>query len=108
ALFDALGQVIKETAKNSTIVVATDGEDTVSTKISKKEITNLIQKSQIEHGVEIIFVAQGPKAFTGGEDIGLDPVYVELDQKHSSVLINAGGKLGSVGVSLVNAVSKKK
>lgn len=49
ALYDAMGQVLKEyTGKNGTLVVLTDGQENSSTKYTKSHVKDLIEVSKLD------------------------------------------------------------
>lgn len=75
-LFDAIGQILGWLKDNSTIVIATDGEDTTSRNFSKAKITEMIKDAKEWKKIKFIFAAKGMDAFTGGTDIALQPVFI--------------------------------
>ncbi len=70
-LFDVLGETLDTIRDNSTIVIATDGEDTTSTRYTRPQIMDKIEVAKTQRDIHFIFVAAGPEAFQGGASIGL-------------------------------------
>jgi Mg-chelatase subunit ChlD len=75
ALFDAIGMAIHHQRENSNTkavcVILTDGEENVSKKYKKKEITKLIKKMETKHGWDIVYLGANQNAFSVGSSIGM-------------------------------------
>jgi uncharacterized protein with von Willebrand factor type A (vWA) domain len=70
-LLDVLGDTIKSIRDNSTIIVATDGEDTTSERFTLDQVKELITKARQERDIHFVYVYKNDEAFTGGMDLGL-------------------------------------
>lgn len=77
SLFDTIGTILNNVQNGTTIVIATDGEDTTSTQVSKKEIIDQISNAKESRDIDFIFIAKGPEAFSGGEDLGVRVMSVD-------------------------------
>jgi uncharacterized protein with von Willebrand factor type A (vWA) domain len=69
-LLDVLGDTIKTIRDNSTIIVATDGEDTTSERFTLDQVKELITKARQERDIHFVYVYKNDEAFTGGMDLG--------------------------------------
>lgn len=70
-LFDVIVETIGEVPDRSTIVIATDGEDTTSSKFSRSETRRAILAAKENRDIDFVFVAKGMEAFDEAERIGL-------------------------------------
>jgi len=113
ALFDTIGETLSTIRDNSTIVIATDGEDTSSTKYSKAEISEMIEKAKETRDIHFIFLAKGPEAFVGGEAIGLNKgtgayaVPIASNVQFASIM-TSGSVVGTVSASMLRHVDPKE
>lgn len=69
-LLDVLGDTIESIRDNSTIILATDGEDTTSHRFTNDQIKKLITKAREERDIHFIYVYKNDEAFIGGIDLG--------------------------------------
>lgn len=70
-LFDVIVETIGEVPDRSTIVIATDGEDTTSSKFSRSETRRAILAAKENRDIDFVFVANGMEAFNEAEAIGV-------------------------------------
>jgi hypothetical protein len=71
-LMDAIGDTLKNVPNGSTIIIATDGEDTTSSRYTLKDVKEMIADAKEKRDIQFIFVAKGTEAFSGGARLGLD------------------------------------
>jgi uncharacterized protein with von Willebrand factor type A (vWA) domain len=96
SLYDTIGHVLENVAKGATIIIATDGEDTTSSKFSKAQILDVIQKAKQDKNVEFVYLAQGPEAFVGGQSIGMTNTYSA--PVNTPIGVNFAGAFGTVAI----------
>lgn len=70
SLFDVVGAAVNKADAGTTIVIATDGEDTSSKEHTQKGVKKLVEAAK-ERGVKFIFICEGDESFRGGAHIGL-------------------------------------
>jgi hypothetical protein len=70
-LFDVIVETIGEVPDRSTIVIATDGEDTTSSKFSRSETRRAILAAKENRDIDFVFVAKGMEAFNEAESLGV-------------------------------------
>lgn len=71
ALYDAIGKTLEECPNGSTIIVATDGEDTSSSDYKVHTIKEVIEGARTLRGIVFMFVCEGENALQEGYSIGL-------------------------------------
>lgn len=109
-LYDSLATVIDKSPNNTIIVIATGGKDNASTWHTPDSIRSKIETAEEKHGMEFIFVANGPDSFHGGYSAGLQKTaFQAADLGASFAAINTDGqlKVGAVGISTMAKVSAK-
>lgn len=70
-LYDVLGDTLNTIRDNSTIIIATDGEDTTSQHYDADTIKQMINKAREERDIHFVYVYKNDDAFTGGVGLGL-------------------------------------
>lgn len=68
-LYDALGETLQTIRDNSTIILATDGEENASWRFSRPRISEMIEEAYKERDIQFIYLYKGREAFTGGEQL---------------------------------------
>lgn len=71
ALYDSIGRTLEECPNGSTIIVATDGEDTSSSDYKSHTIKEVIEGARTLRGITFMFVCEGENALQEGCSIGL-------------------------------------
>lgn len=69
-LYDVLGETLEHIRDNSTIIIATDGEDTTSERFSLEDVKNMMTKAREERDIHFVYVYKNEEAFTGGIGLG--------------------------------------
>lgn len=69
-LFDVLGETLQTIRNGSTIILATDGEDTTSYHFTRKDIAALIDTATKERDIQFLYIYKGQEAFDGGQGLG--------------------------------------
>lgn len=69
-LYDVLGETLEHVRDNSTIIIATDGEDTTSSRFNVQDIKKMMNKAREERDIHFVYVYKNEEAFTGGIDLG--------------------------------------
>jgi hypothetical protein len=84
ALYDAVGRTITELGERlaltpeeerpSKVLVAilTDGQENSSKEFSGPQVAELLVRQRDQYGWEFLFLAAGPNAFRGAQDLGID------------------------------------
>lgn len=70
ALYDTLAPLLKE-KKETTFIILTDGDDTVSTEYTSEQTTALVKQAKEEGKCQFIFLAQGEEALFQGRALGM-------------------------------------
>jgi von Willebrand factor type A domain len=99
SLFDTISYTLKTLPDNSTVIIATDGEDTASRYVSEQQVTEQIAQAQSSRGIEFIYIAKGPDAFSGGQDLGFVSNPVPTNMKMGDYMFAA-----PVMTACVNAI----
>ncbi len=71
-LYDAIGNTLRDIPDNSTIVIATDGQDTTSSQFSRRVVSRDIKEAKEKRDIQFIFIAQGKDVFEDAQDMGFD------------------------------------
>lgn len=69
-LYDAILQALGTMTDNSTLVIATDGQDTTS-QSDRYSVRAAIKKAKQERDIQFIFIGQGEETMTQADNIGL-------------------------------------
>lgn len=91
-LFDAIGATLAGMRDNSTLIIATDGEDTTSRNYRAADIKKMLEVAQKERDIHVTYVYKGDEAFTQAEGIAMG---------HAA---SSSGSAFSLGYSFINAV----
>jgi uncharacterized protein with von Willebrand factor type A (vWA) domain len=84
SLYDSLCEIICNTPRNSTLVVATDGTDTSSKKYTEEDCNHFIKDAQTMKKIEIFYIAQGDDAIEQGSRLDIDESNMILSQNNLS------------------------
>lgn len=90
-LFDVLGETLDNIHDNSTIILATDGEDTTSWRFSRRDISKKIEKAYKERDIQFIYLHKGPEAFSAGQSLN----FIGVDGKAGSASTFVAAPIGS-------------
>lgn len=71
SLYDAIGTALAFAEDGSTIIIATDGDDTASHTETRQSIDAKLANARSERDIKIIYIAEGTSAQRAGTDIGL-------------------------------------
>lgn len=104
ALYDSLGSLLRVMQPNTTLVVATDGEDTASAKETAEKVQKLMEGVKRDFQTKFVFLAENESAFSSFREMG-----VKDDEYVSSFVADASDNLSSLFESpfLLESVSSK-
>lgn len=72
ALYDTLGPILELMEPETTVLIASDGVDSASTRYTKSQIATLISAAKVDFKTQFLFLAQGEGALECSIELGFD------------------------------------
>lgn len=104
-LYDVIGQTLHSMPDNSTLVIATDGEDNNSYEYGRSQVTKLLEIAQKERDIHVIYVYKGEDAFSAAHDMNIPGGVHHGTATIAIGYASLGEGMGTLGVAIGNAAS---